>query len=392
MFATAALSAAAGYGGAKLAHNNTGTQPVTFARLTDDERSQIIAQVKAELSAGVISDALNAPSNSGLASGSVSNASIVPLNAAAARTPLTIPQVVEAVSDTVVEIATEQVTNAGYFGSRVESGAGSGVIISTDGYIITNNHVVSSARSVSVRLRNGETYDAEIVGRDTISDLAVLKIEASDLKAASYGNSDKLVVGETVIAIGNPLGQLGGTVTDGIISALNRDVTLSDGTVMNLMQTSAAISPGNSGGGLFNTYGELIGIVNAKSGGSNVEGIGFAIPSVQVVTIAEQLTNFGYVQGRVDFGIQLVDVHDIFTAMRYSLSSLGVYVSQDDTDSGLRAGDRIISIEGVDVSSAVEVKAVYSDKKYKIGDTLKLVISRSGRTYEAEVVLKQAQY
>jgi serine protease Do len=212
------------------------------------------------------------------------------------------------------------------------------------------------------------------------------------LKAAIYGNSDALVVGETAIAIGNPLGQLGGTVTDGIISALNRDVTLNDGTVMNLMQTSAAISPGNSGGGLFNTYGELIGIVNAKSGGSNVEGIGFAIPSITVKTIVDQLTSYGYVQGRVDFGIQMVDVHDIFNAMRYGVNSLGVYVSQDDVDSGLRAGDRIISVEGIDVSSTSEIKSIYANAKYKVGDTLTLVISRAGRSYEAMVTLKQAQY
>ena len=167
---------------------------------------------------------------------------------------------------TVVEIVTESVSTATTFwgGNYVTSGAGSGVIISSDGLIITNNHVVSGANTIKVTLKDGTQYDAKLIGTDPDSDIAVIKIEATGLPCALVGDSDKLEVGDEVVAVGNPLGELGGTVTNGIISALSRDVNI-DGTEMSLIQTNAAVNPGNSGGGLFNMYGGLIGIVNAKS-------------------------------------------------------------------------------------------------------------------------------
>ncbi|MCL2140430.1 MAG: trypsin-like peptidase domain-containing protein [Dehalococcoidia bacterium] len=190
--------------------------------------------------------------------------------------PLSIAEVAALTKDSVVEISTEVVTTYGRFGSFVSSGAGSGVIVSNDGYIVTNEHVISGASKISVYVHDVE-YTASLIASSKTDDLAILKIEASGLAPAVFGSSDSLIVGETVVAIGNPLGKLGGTVTSGIISALNREISV-DGQIMTLLQTDASVNPGNSGGGLFNLYGELVGIVNAKSTGSDVEGLGFAIP------------------------------------------------------------------------------------------------------------------
>ena len=305
-----------------------------------------------------------------------------------AREELTIPQIAAAASNTVVEIYTESVSRSGRMGQFVTEGAGSGVIISADGYILTNNHVIEGSRKVTVRLSNGTDFDAALIGRDSKTDLAVLKINATGLKAATPGNSDKLVVGQLAVAIGNPLGKLGGTVSEGIISALSRKIEI-DGNMMDLLQTTAAVNPGNSGGGLFNSYGELIGIVNAKSSGTDIEGIGFAIPANLAKTIAEAIISHGYVPGRVDFGAVLVDVPDTMTAMMYRVSATGVYVSQADADSALKAGDRIISINGTEVRSAADVAGLLD--LHGVGDVLSIVVSRGGSTGTVEHVLKQAK-
>ena len=190
---------------------------------------------------------------------------------------LSVAQVVKNVADTVVEITTTNVVTDMFYNQYVTSGAGSGVIIDSDGFIITNYHVIAGAQSITVRLTDENEFSAKIVGSDANTDIAVLKIQASGLPAAVLGSSKSLVVGQEVVAIGNPLGSLGGTVTDGIISALDRTVMI-DKHQMTLMQTNAAINPGNSGGGLFNRAGELIGIVNAKQADTGIEGLGFAIP------------------------------------------------------------------------------------------------------------------
>ncbi len=190
---------------------------------------------------------------------------------------LSIADTVNLVADTVVEITTSQVVTDRFYGQYIKSGAGSGVIISENGFIITNNHVVENARGIVVRMNDGSEFEASVVGTDPSCDIALLKIKASGLTFAAMGSSKNLVVGQEVIAIGNPLGSLGGTVTDGIISALDRRVSI-DGTAMTLMQTNAAINPGNSGGGLFDRSGQLIGIVVAKKSDTGIEGLGFAIP------------------------------------------------------------------------------------------------------------------
>ena len=190
---------------------------------------------------------------------------------------LTTPQVVAKVADTVVEIRTKHTTGNIFFGTYETTGAGSGVIISENGYIITNNHVVDGANEIAVRLNNGNTYRAQLIGTNASVDIAVIKINESGLNYARMGSSANLEVGQSVIAIGNPMGTLGGTVTNGIISAKDREVII-DQYRMTLLQTNAAINPGNSGGGLFDMAGQLIGIVNAKKIDEQIEGLGFAVP------------------------------------------------------------------------------------------------------------------
>jgi serine protease Do len=301
---------------------------------------------------------------------------------------LSIEEIAGLTTDSVVEITTETMTTDMRMRQFVSQGAGSGVIATSDGYIITNNHVIEGASKITVRTTSKKTYSATLVGRDTKSDLAVIKIKASNLKPAVYGDSSKLIVGELAVAIGNPLGELGGTVTEGIISALNRDIII-DGTTMNLLQTSAAINPGNSGGGLFNEYGELVGIVNAKSSGSGIEGIGFAIPVNTAKSIINNIIHYGYVPGRIDTGLTLLDVSDTVTAMRYRLQSTGLYVQKINDNSALfNAGDLIVSIDGTTVSNSSDFNKII--EKHKVGDVLKVVVNRDDTNLEINLKLKQA--
>ena len=215
----------------------------------------------------------------------------------AAGTTLSIQDVASIVQPSVVAITTEQMVSSEIWfgGSYIQSGAGSGVIISQDGYILTCAHVISGANNITVQLNDDTTYPATVIGQDSTSDIAVIKVEATGLTPAVIGDSDALVVGEDAIAVGNPLGTLGGTVTNGIISALNRQVTVENNN-MTLIQTNASISPGNSGGGLFNGNGELVGVVNAKSGSDEAEGLGFAIPINSAMSTAKELIENGYVK------------------------------------------------------------------------------------------------
>jgi len=297
------------------------------------------------------------------------------------------------VKDSVVEITTEFKVE-GFF-QYVTEGAGSGVIISEDGYIITNNHVIADtngsdvADAITVRLTNGNEYDAVLVGRDADSDIAVIKIEPDEaLTYAVYGDSDKLTVGEEVIAVGNPLGELGGTVTNGIISALDREISV-DGTKMNLLQTNAAINPGNSGGGLFNMKGELIGIVNAKSSGSGIEGLGFAIPVKDADKVSKELIEYGYVTGKTYIGVSFYDVTDPYTAYRYFGSqATGVYVVETVegyNDEALQRGDRVVDIAGNEISEFAQIKDIL--REHEVGDVLEFTVYRKGKLTKVEVTL-----
>ena len=300
---------------------------------------------------------------------------------------LAIPEIAALASGSVVEIYTESVTSGGRLGQYVSEGAGSGVVITGDGYIVTNNHVIEGARKITVRMNNGKDYDATLIGRDSKTDLAVIKVNATELHFAVFGDSDSLVVGELAVAIGNPLGKLGGTVSEGIISALSRSIEI-DGNMMTLLQTTAAVNPGNSGGGLFDRFGRLIGVVNAKSSGNDIEGIGFAIPANLAKNICEDLIEYGFVPGRVDFGASLINILDSMTAFMYRVSATGVYVAQVDEGGTLQAGDRIVSIGGVEIKSIADINALLDN--CSAGDKLQITVSRSGRTVTVEHTLKQA--
>ena len=304
---------------------------------------------------------------------------------------MTMQQIASVASPSVVAITTEQMSSSQtwFGGYYVQSGAGSGIIISQDGYILTCAHVVSGATSVKVQLNGSdETYDATIVGADSTSDIAVLKIEATGLTPAVIGDSDKLAVGETTVAVGNPLGTLSNTVTQGIVSALNRQVTVEDND-MTLIQTDTSISPGNSGGGLFNANGELIGVVNAKSSYSEAEGIGFAIPINTAMDIAQQLIENGAV-ARPVLGVSILDISDASAAQQYGVSAMGVYVADVTKGGGAEAagvqrGDRIIAVDDTAVSSTSTVKSYLADKE--VGDTVSLQVERDGKVLTLNVTL-----
>ena len=291
--------------------------------------------------------------------------------------------VAEKAKPTVVEITTEIVSNHSYFQQYVESGAGSGVIISTDGYIITNNHVIEGASKITVRLTTGTEYEAVLIGTDSQSDIAVLKVDATGLPYATIGDSSKLAVGEEVLAIGNPLGSLGGSVTNGIISALDREITI-DGQKMQLLQTNAAINPGNSGGGLFNMNGELIAIVNAKSYGDAIEGLGFAIPINYAHEVAQELLKNGYVSGRPAIGISYIEIDDYMDLMRYRVSSYGIYV-YDGGETPLENGDRIVRFGDYEVQNAANLKSAI--QSYNVGDTVNVTVVRGGQYTDLSVTL-----
>lgn len=302
---------------------------------------------------------------------------------------LTTEEIAEAAANSVVEIRTETVTSSGMLQQAVSEGAGSGVIVTSDGYLVTNNHVIEGANKITVTLKSGDSYEATLVGTDSTSDVALLKIEAKDLQPAVMGDSDSLKVGEKAVAIGNPLGELGGTVTDGIISALDREITL-DGDTMNLLQTNAAINPGNSGGGLFNEYGELVGIIVAKSSGTGVEGLGFAIPINDVKSVVDSLSTYGYVKGRVSLGVSLVDVDSAEKAMQYRVSETGVYVAEVASGSGaesggIQTGDMIVSVDGTAVSSAADVKQAI--KQHQVGDQVQIQVKRGNAMQTLNVTL-----
>ncbi len=288
---------------------------------------------------------------------------------------LTVADVAALVADSVVEITTSETS---YNGIAYDSGAGSGVIVTEGGIILTNNHVVEGATDIAVRLTNGNVYQALLVATDSDTDIAILKIQAEEsLTVAKYGDSDKLVVGQEVVAIGNPLGVLGGTVTNGIISALEREVTV-DGQTMTLLQHNAAISPGNSGGALFNMRGELVGIVNAKSSSSGAEGLGFAIPMNTVIEVYEDLVEFGYVKGRADHGL-------IFTTDRYYLFQSYIYIYSSRYTDELRYGDRLLAIGGKTPTSIDSAYALLD--QYEIGDTVEIVVARNGQQVTATLTI-----
>lgn len=299
---------------------------------------------------------------------------------------LSYKSIIQKTQDSVVSITTSSISTDGWAQNYVTEGAGSGVIIQSNGYILTCNHVIDGATKIKVTLRNKKSYTAKVVGADSENDIAVLKINATGLSAATYGNSSSLSVGDKVVAIGNPLGELSNTATTGIISALNRDLTI-DGQKMNLLQTDASINPGNSGGALFNSSGNLIGIVVAKSTGSDVEGLGFAIPVNRAAKVAKNLIKTGKGASGTSnsstpkIGISVTEL-TADEAKQNGLDGAGVYVadvtSSNAQSAGFKTGDRIISADGTVISSYNKLKSVL--QKHKSGDKIKVIVERSGKS------------
>lgn len=308
---------------------------------------------------------------------------------------MTVQEVTEKTKASVVEIKTEKVSSDAWMQQYVTQGAGSGVIITDDGYIVTNNHVIDGASKIAVTTSDEKEYEAKLIGTDNITDVAVLKINAKNLTPATYGNSDQLVVGDMAVAIGNPLGELGGTVTAGIISALDRQLSI-DGKTMTLLQTDSSINPGNSGGGLFNGDGQLIGIVVAKSSGSDVEGLGFAIPINTAADVAQQLMEKGYVSGQPSTGMSYSETGNqnsgagqLFS--NQSSQSAMVYIhsvnSGNAKKAGFKEGDIVYAVDGTQITSFNELSSIVT--AHKVGDKLTFTIIRDNQKINLKLTLEE---
>ncbi len=327
-----------------------------------------------------------------------SSISTTTLDNTTTKQALTIPEIVDKCGSSVVGVINKTTvqsqkyydpfTGRYYYytdpsteGETETQGTGSGIIISEDGYIVTNQHVIEDATEISVILNTGEEYTAELIGQDEKTDLAVLKIEASvELNAAELGDSTTVKVGELAVAIGNPLGQeLAGTTTAGIVSAVNRTMTV-DNRTYNLIQTDAAINAGNSGGALINQYGEVIGINSVKVSSSDVEGIGFAIAISEAKPIIEELIEQGHVTR------PLVGVSIRETA--YGLFVASVTEGSGAEKAGMQVKDMIISVDGVEVSSVQEINAIRDTKQP--GDEMVFQIVRNGQSMEITVTLGES--
>ena len=291
-----------------------------------------------------------------------------------------INQIATAVGPAVVGIVSE-VDYVGFFSqSSVQQGSGSGIILRPDGYIVTNHHVIEDASRVTVVLSTGEEYDAKLIGMDEASDLAVIKIDATDLPYAELGESANLLVGDLVVAIGNPLGQeLAGSVTVGYVSALNRTITVDDNKTLTLLQTDAAINPGNSGGALVNAQGKVVGINTAKISSSSVEGLGFAIPSAVARPIIEDLIEHGRITNRPLIGITGQELSASISRQWGFPTDKGIYITSvaEGTaaeKAGLARGDIIVEVDGKAVSTVAQINAIRNTKR--AGDALSVTYFR----------------
>lgn len=365
------LVALALFGGALLGRYWLSTTPTDTAEITADESKNSNTNALTQVGAGYDYSGVEITQRSAdTLTGSTTGS--------AGENAKTLIEAVAAVRDSVVEITATATSSRG----TVSAGAGSGVIVHEDGIIVTNNHVVEGYTSIYVRLTNGNTYPATVRGRDEEGDIAVLKIDPTEtLTVAKLGTSSALALGEEVFAIGNPLGELGGTVTRGIISNTAREIKVDDNT-MTLLQTDAAINAGNSGGGLFNLAGELIGIVNAKYSATGVEGLGFAIPIDVARVSVNTLLQYGYIRGIPSLGVTVDNGYVQTSWMRYRAV---VYVVEAQTGSALQANDIIVSIDGQEISDAADVKTIV--RSHSVGDVLSVKVTRNNETQTVQVTL-----
>ena len=318
-------------------------------------------------------------------------ATTVSIKSVDGKTEMTDAEVYAATVNSVVSIRTSATSGTNFFGQAVETAsAGSGFVLTADGYIVTNYHVVEGADTVTVTMYNGDEYNALYVGGDEDYDIAVIKVEAAGLQPVTLGDSDNLNVGDHVLAIGNPLGELTFSMSEGIASSVNRAINV-DGTPFNMIQVTASINPGNSGGPLLNSYGEVVGIVSAKYSSyadESVEGLGFAIPINDVYAMIEDIMTNGYVTNKPYLGITGGTMTEQMAAQyRYDVTS-GVFVYSVEEGgaadkAGLQMGDVITKVDDKSVSSLEELSAV--KKQYSAGDTVTLTVYRQGETISVEL-------
>ena len=303
-------------------------------------------------------------------------------------------QIYQLACSQVVGITTK-VTTQSFFGTQTGTVSGSGFILSEDGYILTNYHVVEDADvgnlPVNVVLYDGSSYEARIVGKEDINDLAVLKIEASGLQPAVLGNSDEMQVGDEIYVVGNPLGELEFSMSTGHVSALNRSITTEGAIDIPMFQLDAAVNHGNSGGPVYNTRGEVVGIVTAKNSGSDVEGLGFAIPSSDAARIAEDLVTKGYVTGKAYLGIWTDERYNAMVAQYYNMP-LGAYVADVSQGSaadkaGLTAGDIITALGDVTIESPSDLRSAI--RGYNAGDSAELTYYHAGESKTVTIVFDE---
>lgn len=308
------------------------------------------------------------------------------------KTELSTEEIAKRVGPSIVGISCTTQTQS-YFGVQTGTSSGSGIIISADGNIMTNYHVISGGTNIKVKLNTGNEYDATVIGGDEKTDVAVIKIKANEeLHVAALGNSDEVEVGSKAVAIGNPLAsELFGTVTQGVISGVNRTITVGQ-REMNLIQTDAAISPGNSGGALINKYGEVIGINSVKLVSDNAEGLGFAIPINEASTIVKDLIDYGYVKGRPVIGVRDREITKELAYYNNLLIDHGLYIMSVSEGSsaekaGLVRGDIIVKFDGKTVNSSTEMNKLRD--KHKAGDTVSITFMRGTQEKTVNLTLSE---
>ena len=312
----------------------------------------------------------------------------VAVNKVDGQTEMSDAEVYAANVNSVVSINVTGTSGTNWFGQPVQTAsAGSGFILTSDGYIVTNYHVVGDAQTIQVTLYSGDTYDAQYVGGDEDYDIAVIKIEATGLQAVTLGNSEELNVGDHVLAIGNPLGELTFSMSGGMVSSVNRTINV-DGTPFNMIQTDTSINPGNSGGPLLNSYGEVVGIVSAKysstgSNGETAEGLGFAIPINDVSSMIQDIMTNGYVTNRAYLGATIGTLNaSMAQQYRYDITEGAFVYSVEDggpaDQAGLQLGDVITAIDDTEITSLDDLTA--ARKSYTAGDTCTLTVYRQGET------------
>lgn len=308
------------------------------------------------------------------------------------KTELSTEEIAKRVGPSIVGISCTTQTQS-YFGVQTGTSSGSGIIISADGNIMTNYHVISGGTNIKVKLNTGNEYDATVIGGDEKTDVAVIKIKANEeLHVAALGNSDEVEVGSKAVAIGNPLAsELFGTVTQGVISGVNRTITVGQ-REMNLIQTDAAISPGNSGGALINKYGEVIGINSVKLVSDNAEGLGFAIPINDASTIVKDLIDYGYVKGRPVIAVRVREITKELAYYNNLLIDHGLYIMSVSEGSsaekaGLVRGDIIVKFDGKTVNSSTEMNKLRD--KHKAGDTVSITFMRGTQEKTVNLTLSE---